>query len=550
VLDRRLVDVRIAGVPMVAVAEDVPRLRDGLGIPVPPGVAANFTETSAHPIEDLVTRWARTHGPFVAGTVAARYGLGRSVVEQACDTLVAAGTVVAGSFVDLDGEAGQERRQYCHGQVLALVKRRTLALLRKEVEPVEQVAYARFLTEWQGVGSSSRGSDAVLGALEQLSGYAMPASAVESVILPARVQGYSPAMLDELTASGEVFWVGDGAIGASDGWVRWYVADAEPHPPSTSPAHHRSQELLEALAGGGAYFFDALLPREALGDRAEWVAGLWDLVWSGLITGDTFAPVRALSSSGAHKLQTRPTARTHRTRLAGGGYGRPGRAPRIASPTTAGRWSLVRRTTSTPAERLASDVFAQLDRYGVVSRGSVLTENGEGGFGAAYRALSALEETGQCRRGYFIEGLGAAQFALGGAVDRLREHQREPEVPHAMVLAACDAANPYGAALPWPEREGHRPGRKAGALVVLVDGALVFYVERGGKTLLSFTEDPRTLAPAATAMADSVTRGLLGKVSVERADGGHVFGSGLVSEALQDAGFRMTPQGLRLRPSA
>jgi ATP-dependent Lhr-like helicase len=472
------------------------------------------------------------------------------VVEQACEALVAAGTVVSGSFVDLEGAAADERRQYCHGQVLSLIKRRTLALLRKEVEPVEQVAYARFLPEWQGVGSGARGSDAVLAALEQLAGYAMPASAVESVILPARVAGYTPAMLDELTASGEVTWVGDGGIGESDGWVRWYVAGSEPSPLRTAPAHHRSQELLDALAGGGAYFFDALLPPGSLGVRAEYIAALWDLVWSGLVTGDTFAPIRALAGGGAHKrAPTRPTARTHRARLAGGGLGRPGRPVRIASPTTVGRWSLVQRAGTTPAERLATDVFAQLDRYGVVSRGSVMTENGEGGFGAAYRAMSTLEESGQCRRGYFIEGLGAAQFALGGAVDRLRSYQREPEVPQAVVLAACDPANAYGAALPWPEREGHRPGRKAGALVVLVDGALVFYVERGGKTLLSFTEDPRRLAPAATVLAEAVQRGQLGKLSVERADGGHVFGSTLVSESLQAAGFRMTPQGLRLRPS-
>jgi ATP-dependent Lhr-like helicase len=198
---------------------------------------------------------------------------------------------------------------------------------------------------------------------------------------------------------------------------------------------------------------------------------------------------------------------------------------------------------------LASDIFTLLDRYGVVTRGSVLTESSEGGFGAAYRALSALEEAGQCRRGYFVEGLGAAQFALTGAVDRLRTHQREPAEPPAVVLAACDPANPYGAGLPWPDREGHRPGRKAGALVVLVGGSLIFYVERGGKTLLSFSEDPTRLAPAAAALARSVQEGLLGKLTVERADGEHIFGSVRVSEALQDAGFRMTPQGLRLRPS-
>jgi ATP-dependent Lhr-like helicase len=208
----------------------------------------------------------------------------------------------------------------------------------------------------------------------------------------------------------------------------------------------------------------------------------------------------------------------------------------------------VHRSPSSAAERLAADVFAQLDRYGVVTRGSVMTENAEGGFGAAYRALSSLEESGQCRRGYFIEGLGAAQFALTGAVDRLRAQQREPETPRATVLAACDPATPYGAALPWPEREGHRPGRKAGALVVLVDGALVFYVERGGKTLLSFTEDQTRLTPAAEALARAVQRGQLGRLTVERADGAHVFGTPAVSEALQAAGFRMTPQGLRMRP--
>ncbi len=549
--DRRVVRARIAGQEMLAVAEDVPRLRDGLGVPVPPGVAASFNETAAHPIEDLVLRWARTHGPFVAPTVAQRYGLGRSVVESSCDVLVANGTLVAGSFVDLEGAAADERRQYCHAKVLALIKRRTLAVLRKEVEPVEQPAYARFLVEWQGVGSNNRGTDAVLGVVEQLSGYALPASAMESLVLPARVSNYAPSMLDELTTTGDVFWVGDGAIGDSDGWVRWYVADAEPHPGQTEPAHYRSQEILAALDSGGAHFFDSLLPAgTALGDRTEYVAAMWDLVWAGLITSDTFNPVRALTTGGAHKrTPVRPTARTHRSRLAGGGLGRPGRAPRISSPTTAGRWSLVRRVGQTPAERLASDVFAALDRYGVVTRGSVLTENAEGGFGTAYRALSAMEESGQCRRGYFIEGLGAAQFALTGAVDRLRAQLREPEVPQALVLAATDPANPYGSALPWPEREGHRPGRKAGALVVLVDGVLVFYVERGGKTVLSFSEAPQLLAPAATALALSVQRGLLGKITVERADGGHIFGSATVSEALQEAGFKMTPQGLRLRPS-
>src|SRR5215216_4875784 len=548
--DRRVVELRIAGREMLAVAEDIPRLRDGLGIPIPPGVAATFTELAEHPIDDLVLRWARTHGPFVVSSIAQRYGLGRAVVESACDGLVRSGTLVAGSFVDLTGEAANERRQYCHSHVLALIKRRTLALLRKGVEPVEQVAFARFLAEWQGVGSGSRGVDAVLGAIEQLSGYPIPASAVESMILPTRVANYSPAMLDELTAAGEIYWVGDGPIGDSDGWVRWYVADQEPHPARGDPEQYRSQELLAALAERGASFFDGLLPPSLpVANHSQYVDALWELAWAGVVTADTFAPVRNLASSGAHRRPSRPIARTHRVRLAGGGLGRPARTPRIATPTTAGRWSLLQRSSPSSADRLASEIFALLDRYGVVTRGSVLTENAEGGFGAAYRALSSLEEAGQCRRGYFVEGLGAAQFALTGAVDRLRTHQREPAEPGAVVLAACDPANPYGAGLPWPDREGHRPGRKAGALVVLVDGALIFYVERGGKTLLSFSEDPTKLAPAAAVLARSVQQGLLGKLTVERADGAHIFGSVRVSEALQEAGFRMTPQGLRLRPS-
>jgi ATP-dependent helicase Lhr and Lhr-like helicase len=553
--DRRVVELRIAGREMFTVAEDIPRLRDGLGIPIPPGVAATFTDVAEHPIDDLVLRWARTHGPFVISSVGERYGLGRAVVESACDGLVNSGMLVAGSFVDLTGEAANERRQYCHSQVLALIKRRTLALLRKGVEPVEQVAFARFLAEWQGVGSGARGVDAVLGAIEQLSGYPIPASAVESMILPARIANYTPAMLDELTAAGEIYWVGDGPIGDSDGWVRWYVADQEPHPAHGEPEQYRSQEILAALAERGASFFDTLLPSGlAVADRSQYVDALWELVWAGLVTADTFAPVRSLATSGAHRRPNRPIARTHRVRLAGGGLRGRGRMPRVTTPTTAGRWSLIQRSSPSAADRLASDIFALLDRYGVVTRGSVLTENAEGGFGAAYRALSSLEEAGQCRRGYFVEGLGAAQFALTGAVDRLRTYQREPAEPaapakpNAVVLAACDPANPYGAGLPWPDREGHRPGRKAGALVVLVGGALIFYVERGGKTMLSFSEDPAELAPAAAALARSVQQGLLGKLTVERADGTHIFGSIRVSEALQNAGFRMTPQGLRLRP--
>ncbi|GAA3642363.1 ATP-dependent helicase [Microlunatus ginsengisoli] len=550
---RRLVEVRIGGVDMIAVVEDVPRLRDGLGIPVPPGVAADFDTPAAHPIEDLVLRWARTHGPFAPSVVARRYGLGRSVVEATCEALTAAGTLTAGEFVDtvpgIDAVPGAElgHRQYCHSKILALIKRRTLAALRKEVEPVEQLAYARFLPAWQGIGGKNRGADAVLGVIEQLAGYPLPASSIESVVLPARVNDYQPAMLDELLSSGEVRWVGDGPISDGDGWIRLYPAEIEPPPARSLPASYRGNELLAALGGGGAHFFDGLLPSGlAAADRSEYVTALWDLVWCGLVSSDTFAPVRQFTTGGTLRRPPRAASRSHRSRPAL----RAARAPRISSPTTVGRWSLVERNPVSEAERLAADVFAQLDRYGLVTRGSVLTENPSGGFGPAYRALSRLEEGGQCRRGYFVEGLGAAQFALPGAVDRLRRAIQPAAEPVPLVLAATEPANPYGAALPWPDREGHRPGRKAGALVVLVDGALTFYVERGGRTLLSFTDDAAVLGPAAESLAQAVTRGLLGKLTVERADGEHVFDSAPVSHALQGAGFKMTPQGLRLRPPA
>jgi len=213
--------------------------------------------------------------------------------------------------------------------------------------------------------------------------------------------------------------------------------------------------------------------------------------------------------------------------------------------------------------------LALLERYGIVIRGAAAAERVDGGFGALYPLLRALEEAGQCRRGYFVEGLGAAQFALAGAVDRMRAmaeaaraepagdpwatrpSARGQSGPRVIVLAAADPANAYGAAPPWPERPGetaggHRPGRKAGALVVLADGELVLYVERGGKTLLSWTSEPSLLEPATAALAAAVRAGALGRLTVERADGGGVYDSPL-ARALESAGFRPTPRGLRLR---
>ena len=570
---RRVAEVMIAGHSRLAVTEDLPRLRDGLGIPLPPGTAADQETSGPRPVTDLVQRWARTHGPFHADAVAERYGLGTGRVSAALQELIEEGTVTSGTFL-ADTDSGQ---QYCHQRNLALIKRRTLARLRHGIEPVDQVAYARFLTEWQGIGSQVHGTEAVLEVLEQLAGYPLPASMIESVILPARVADYAPAMLDELTASGEVSWIGDGALGDSDGWIRFYPRGSELTPPPADPPalDQLAVELLDRLGSGGGFFFDALLPEDLRsGGRQDYVRALWELVWAGQVSCDTFAPVRALSVGGSLKRPSQPTARVRgRGSRFGAGSGLSRRASarrggfQPSSPTTAGRWSAVSRTDDQPAVRYATELFAQLDRYGVLTRGSVLAEDAVGGFGAAYKALSAMEESGQCRRGYFIDGLGAAQFAVTGAIDRLRDHQRDSDDDHprAAVLAATDPANPYGAALGWPgseraksdrakseraksERAGHRPGRKAGALVVLVDGHLVLYIERGGRTLLTFADSDRLLRPAIAALAEAVTAGKLGRVTIERADGEQIFSAETLSDLLQEAGFRMTPQGLRLRP--
>ncbi|MGW4680513.1 ATP-dependent helicase [Micromonospora taraxaci] len=553
---RRVLRVRIAGEQRWVGVEDAARLRDALGVALPVGVAEAYLAPVADPLGDLVARYARTHGPFAAASCAARFGLGVFVVEQALRRLGATGRVVSGEFTPDSAGA-----QWCDAEVLRMLRRRSLAALRREIEPVPPRALAAFLPRWQQVGSSARGVEALAATVEQLQGAAVPASALERLVLPGRVADYSPAQLDELCASGEVLWAGSGAISGGDGWVTLAYADAAPlllPPPdealTRTPLH---DAVLDALDDGQALFFRALADRVGSTDDAALTTVIWDLVWAGHLTNDTLAPLRAvLGAGGAHR--SRPSA--PRTR-----YRRPGRVAlpsRSGPPTVAGRWSRLPERDVDPTRRAAALADVLLERHGVVTRGAVMAEQVVGGFSAVYPVLSALEERGAARRGYFVEGLGAAQFAVPGAVDRLRaladptDGARGRGTP-ATVLAATDPANPYGAALPWPDRvldsgdgaapaTGHRAGRKAGALVVQVGGDLVLYVERGGRTLLSFSDDADALATAGKALADAVHSGALGAMSVERADGEAVHSSPL-RDALTSAGFRATPRGLRLR---
>ena len=744
---RRAIEVRIGGEPRWAAIEDAGRLRDALGVPLPPGVPAAFAEPVPDPLGDLVARYARCHGPFTALAVAGRYALGQSVAGGALHRLAAERRVVEGEF--LPGGRGTE---WCDVEVLRMLRRRCLAKLRKEVEPAPPQALAAFLPAWQNAaqpagarpGAPGRparkwrpaGPDAVYDVVDQLAGTAVPASALETLVLPGRVPGYQPAVLDELTAAGEVVWAGAGGLPGSDGWLVLAPAHAAPlllPPPveiTMTPVH---EAVLAVLEGGGGLFFRMLADRVAgmladhdwrgLSDTAV-AAAIWDLVWAGRLTNDTMAPLRTVLGSGRPVYEGAqsgpPPDRADLVRsgagapVPGGGgapvpggvvaaglptgrggppyggglrggrpgrmgsrrYGRPSIPTRTGPPTVSGRWSLLPERDPDATRRLHAVAQALLDRHGIVTRGSVVAERVPGGFGAVYPVLRAMEESGQCRRGYFVEGLGAAQFALPGAVDRMRaiaasqasipaaspgaplspssapaipgsptggpepqegapgwpgpagsphglagvagsppglpgvagspsglpEIEGRPpggppelsggpgvppelsggygvpeaapgqawyadqaalagpgapdgptaaETPPVIVLAAADPANAFGAALPWPPRPGevpgaHRPGRKAGALVVLSGGDLVLYVERGGKTLLSWTSDPAVLVPAAEGLAAAVRGGALGRLTVERADGTGVYDTPL-AQALADAGFRPTPRGLRLR---
>ncbi|NUU07798.1 DEAD/DEAH box helicase [Leifsonia sp. C5G2] len=577
---RRALVVTIAGVERFAAIEDASRLRDALGVPLPIGVPVAFIEPVDDPLGDLVSRFARTHGPFETAEIASRFGLGPAIVHDALRRLARDGRVVEGEF-----------RPHAHGsewsdaEVLRRLRRMSLAALRHEVEPVDTSTYGRFLPEWQHVGSTLRGVDAVASVIEQLAGARIPASAWESLVLPSRVSDYSPAMLDELTATGEVIWAGDGSLPGDDGWISLHLADSAPltlAPPSDHEPDELQRGILEALGRGGGYFFRQL--SDALGaergsaiDDAELVTALWDLVWAGRVTNDTLAPLRTLTAggSGAHKRPRQPTrARMYRGRAAT----RSAMVTRMGPPTVAGRWSLLPERDLDSTVRAHGQAETLLDRYGVVTRGSVMNEGTPGGFALAYKVLSGFEETGRARRGYFIETLGAAQFASGATVDRLRSYARDHTQQRpfeAVALAATDPANPYGAALPWPAvpgegGTGHRPGRKAGALVVLVDGELALYVERGGKSLLSFvprsgptagsgtdaasqpaaeptdTDAPEVLSAASRALAALVTGRRVDKLAVETVNGGFVLGSPL-GDALSEAGFLATPRGLRLR---
>jgi ATP-dependent Lhr-like helicase len=493
--DRRAIRVHVAGEERWAAAEDAGRLRDALGVAPPPGLPSAFLDRQPHALRDVVSRYARTHGPFAPGDVARRFGTGEAPVLAALGELAKDGRVLEGEF-----RPGGHGREWCGADVLATLRRRSLAALRRQVEPAEPAALSRLLADWQGIarGASTRGGpDALLDVVEQLQGAAFPASILERDVLPARIPGYEPGDLDTLSAAGEVVWVGLGPLGDRDGRLALFLADDLPlllPARAEAPRGDVHDRIREHLARHGASFFGEVFDAAGDGLARPVVDALWDLAWAGEVTNDTPEALRAFLAAHAARSERRGRVSSFRSR-------------RQVPPSAVGRWSLLPSPRRAPSatEKLKAVAEQLLKRHGVLTRDAVAFEEVPGGFAALYPVLKALEEAGRIRRGYFVAGLGGLQFADPGALDRLRVlREPDPDEPRAVVLAAADPANPYGAALAWPKTEDARPARAAGLHVVLVDGTVAAVVGRGARqvtALLPGDEPARSRVATAAARA-------------------------------------------------
>ena len=531
--ERRAALVRVNGEERYIAAEHAGLYRDALGVPPPAGLPESFLAEQPDPLLTLVRRYARTHGPFPTAQLAARYGVDPT---PALRELERSGALVRGELLP-----GGSEREWCDSDVLRRVRRASLAHLRREVEPAARDRFARFLPSWQNVDAhraAGAGPDRLREALVPLQGVTLTPKVWESDVLPRRLGAYSPAWLDELCTSGEVVWVGAGARGRSDGRVALYFRDdvrlAGPPPANAKlepPEGEVHDAIRERLAAGPDFWIDLLADLDHPVEELH--AALWDLAWSGEVTNDAFAPLRA------PRLRAAPPPDQRGRRFA---------RSRARGQAVQGRWSLTAplfEKAPAAGPRLRAQAELMLERYGIVTRETVLAEGVPGGFASVYAELGNLELLGTARRGYFVEGLGGAQFALPGAVERLRSLPEDDG--SFLLLAATDPANPYGASLPWPKPpSGRRPARTPGAHALLRDGAPVLYVERGGKGIVRLVDlDDEELATAVAALADAVAAGRLPRLAIEKLDGEPVIGSGK-EDALLDAGFSRGPRKLTL----
>ncbi|MTV24280.1 DEAD/DEAH box helicase [Nitriliruptoraceae bacterium ZYF776] len=551
--ERRAIAVRVGGEDRIAAAEDAARLRDAIGVALPPGLPQTFTDPVPDPLADLVGRYARTHGPFTALACAARLHVPLGRVESTLQHLERTDRVLTGEFRP-DGTG----REWVDVEVLRRLKRRSLAALRREVEPVDPAALGRFLPAWHAVRGASgadrrRGFDALVDTVAQLQGAPVPASVLEADVLPARLDGYRPADLDELVAAGEVVWLGVEPLGSRDGRLVLCFRDQVPllapllgQEDEDRPGDEVHVALRDHLTDRGASFWPELFAASGLADQDAVLAALWDLVWAGEVTNDTYQPVRQLVGGSGTRGGT--------SRGRGGRRPRPGRLTRLGPPAAQGRWSLTAplfAPAASDTERAHALAEQLLERHGVLSREAMRAEAVRGGFSTVYPVLKALEESGRIRRGYVVAGLGATQFAPPGAIDRLRGYRDaadadDPDVDgDVVVLAATDPAQPYGAALAWPPSAG-RPSRSAGAFVVLVDGHPAAALERGGRSLTTFEPAvaPGRWLPALTGLVD---RRRLRKLEIAKVDGLPAHEPPNWREAFLAAGFTAGYRGFTYR---
>ncbi len=571
---RRILEMQMLGDKRLIAIEDAAKYRDALGIPLPPGVPKVFLEPTPHAQLELLKRYARTHGPFTLDDAATRFGWNVSSVQANLRALTHTGRLVEGDF-----RPGGMHREWCDAEVLRSIRRKSLARLRKQIEPVEQHTLARMATHWHGCIHRRKGLDAVLDAIDHLQGAPLPGSVIEREILPVRVQGYQPGDLDTLIAAGEIVWCGVEPIGETDGRIALYLADKLPElrtpippPQRQSPLEEKQQQILDVLTARGAMFFAALHEAVGGGFPGETLEAIWGLVWQGRITNDTFHALRAYM---ARKMSTRSSHRDH--------VQSNFRSRRTLPPSAQGRWTLVdvpgalQPSATTHSHALALQL---LKRHGIVTRESMSLENIPGGFSAVYGVLKALEESGRVGRGYFVAGMGGAQFALPSAIDLLRSLRadRDPEKPEMLALAATDPANLYGSVLRWPslsasaENEDADPNsamgsrepatrmlaRAVGARVILRNGELVGYMRRNNPNLSAFlpTDEPNR-SHTARDLASFLSE--LGQQDLRNDGAGRQSGMLIVTvndvrvdehfltRFLLDAGFQPSPAGFNLR---
>jgi ATP-dependent Lhr-like helicase len=544
---RRAIAVKINGEPRIIPVEYAGRYRDALGVPLPPGLPESLLEPVPHAAVDLTRRYAKTHAPFTHVEFAARYGLGRSMAESLLKELASTGRVFEGDF-----RPGATGREWCDPDVLQTIRRRSLAKLRHQVEPVEPAVLGRLVTNWQGVVRRRTGLDALLDAVETLQGAPLVASILESEILPARIDGYNPADLDALTAAGEIVWAGLEPLGERDGRLALYLTDhfSKLHRlPALDELPARERAIVEHLRGNGASFFAALHDAAGGGYPAETVDAIWSLVWRGALTNDTFHALRAFTRP--------PERRARKARPSGTPPGRVFRSRRLAPPAAEGRWSLLSERLGavvSPTESAAALAQQLLSRYGVLTREVAGAEGIAGGFSAVYHVLKTLEDAGRIRRGYFASGVGATQFALPAALDLLRSLKDQPDEAEVVVLSATDPANPYGTILRWPEVSdaGRGPTRSVGSAVVLVNGAIAAYISRGARQLTVFLpEDEPACSIVGRALATrlaQLARGEDGRMALLIAEiNGVPASEHPLASYLVGAGFSPSAMGFQIR---